>query len=94
MRFPQIHLNGTSGATLLAEYQHAIFTLGSAISALEAVTVHGRDYYVQNTATGPDASVQAMNEHRARLNQLRGVLRELISIESSIQGQIEQRKTS
>jgi hypothetical protein len=94
MRYPTIHLNGTNGRVLLKEYTAAGNLLGATILALEAVTVHGRDYYVQNTATDPDASCEAMDEHQARLRKLRDVYTDLVLITGEIQSQLEYRQVS
>ena len=48
MMIPTIHLNGTSRDALLSELESAYIAMQSAIKALSAVTVHGRDYYVQS----------------------------------------------
>ncbi len=47
MRVPTIHLNGTSGSTLMDEYLAAYEALVKARDAVLTITVHGRDYYVQ-----------------------------------------------
>lgn len=92
MQHPRIHLNGTDGKVLLDEYHTAIEALQSAIMALERVTVHGRDYYViARPAGAPDPSCVAMDEHRARLNKMREVVRDLVSIASNIQRQLVER---
>jgi hypothetical protein len=91
MIYPRIHLNGTGGETLLNEYGDAIEQLTDALYALQQVTVHGRDYYVQATATGPDPSSVAMDEHRARIKSLQGVLAELTAIYSNLGEQLCER---
>jgi hypothetical protein len=94
MIFPRIHLNGTNGRALYNDYKSAIEVLGDAIYAVEQITVHGRDYYVQATATGPDPSCVAMDEHRARITQLRNVYRDLTTIAINLQEQLFERKQS
>lgn len=94
MRIPTIHLNGTSGETLRSEYFAAATAVGKAIDALSMVTVHGRDYYVQNTATSADASCEAMNEHRERINTLKKVRAELHAILDDIDDQLRARNAS
>lgn len=93
MQFPRIHLNGTDGQQLLDEYHAAIAAVQSAIMTMERVTVHGRDYYViARPAGAPDPSCVSMDEHRARLNKMRDVVRDLVSIAANIQAQLNERK--
>lgn len=79
MRYPTIHMNGTGYETLNREYMNAHKALGDALVALEAVTVHGRDYYVQD-GIGGDAISQAYAEHQARVLALVRVKLDLMKI--------------
>lgn len=76
MKLPTIHLNGTPLDHLMLEVEEAVSSLRSAIDKLSAITVNGRDYYVQ----GPDAYSVAAGEHGARQEKLHSVLGELIQM--------------
>jgi hypothetical protein len=76
MRFPTIHLNGTSFETLNREYLAAYFAVDAALDALGEVTVHGRDYYVQEG----NAVSEAIEEHRERLRALEKIKSDLVQI--------------
>jgi hypothetical protein len=69
MMHPTIHLNGTGRQTLSREYGAAVEALRAALTALDELTVNGRDYYPQ----GPSAVQQAIEEHRARYRQVQAV---------------------
>ena len=68
---PTVHLNGTSRAELLREYENAIRGVRDAIAAVEGAAPHGRDYYLNGTLT------QAQREHASRVARLVTVQREL-----------------
>ena len=87
MMIPTIHLNGTSGTALLAELQEATDALRRAIHAVQQVTCHGRDYYVQ----GPAAYPQARHEMDARLAALSQVERDLFDMAQAVFDQQEAR---
>jgi hypothetical protein len=76
MRFPTIHLNGTDFETLNREYLAAFFGVDAALDLLSNVTVHGRDYYVQEG----NAASEAMEEHRERLRALEKIKADLVKI--------------
>lgn len=80
MQFPLIHSNGTSAQTLNAEYKIAIRAVQAAIDALDAVTVHDRDYY----PLGAGAAYRASSEHHARRQKLIAVKVELEDIWQNI----------
>ena len=60
LTLPTVHLNGTGGDTLLAEYDHAADKFGEFVAAWCAITHHPRDYYVQ----GEGAFLAAQAERR------------------------------
>ena len=76
MRFPSIHMNGTGFKTLNEEYRTAYNAVDGALKALQKVTVHGRDYYIQQG----DAASEAYAEHHERLRALEKVKSELTTI--------------
>jgi hypothetical protein len=80
MMSPTIHLNGTSRQELLDGYVVTLSAVCDAIIALGKTYPNGRDYYVQ----GPDATHNAMEEHRARLQRLISVRDELNEIAEAI----------
>ena len=92
---PTIHLNG-SGESLMREYQAAATALGDAIKAVRAVTVHGRDYYVQDGPGfgGPfgPAYTRARQEHVARIVRLQDVYDELGAITMDLIDQVGDRR--
>jgi hypothetical protein len=66
---PTIHLNGTSGQDLKAEYYAAFEAIEAAVEALAAATLHARDYYVQSA----DAYYQAREQRAEAFDKLRQV---------------------
>ena len=87
MRFPTIHLNGTSYTALHTEYMEAYEAVRAAIDALQKVTVHGRDYYVQEG----NAASEAYAEHHERLRALEKVKSDLEKIIINLINQKETR---
>ncbi len=77
---PTIHLNGTSRDALLEAYCDAIQALHAAGRKLAATYPNGRDYYPQKAG----ALGIAINQHEARMNKLREIIRELNTIAESI----------
>jgi hypothetical protein len=73
---PTVHLNGTGRETLLKEVVDAAHAVDAAWTALAAMTVHARDYYLQ----GPNALRQAEREHRERLEAIRAVYDDLLAL--------------
>jgi hypothetical protein len=74
--FPTIHLNGSDGETLLAQYLAALKALQAAAAAHDAASPNARDYYVQ----GPDAYAAAREEHVNRAQRLASITAELEAI--------------
>ena len=66
---PTIHLNGTSGASLKAEYYAAYEAIDAAVEALAAATCNARDFYPQ----GADAYYKAREERAEAFDKLRQV---------------------
>jgi len=81
LKVPTIHLNGTARDLLVEEYGNALSALEKARQALRAITVHGRDYYVQDT---PRAIDFAIAEHAHRINRVQDVELEIQEILSKI----------
>ena len=70
---PTIHLNGTSGASLIEQNRLARTVLRTAITALQEARPHPRDYYPQ----GELVFGHAQSEHKSRMERLESVLYEL-----------------
>ncbi|NBT35917.1 MAG: hypothetical protein EBT03_10355 [Betaproteobacteria bacterium] len=87
MRHPTIHLNGTAAEVLYNLHCEAYDALRRALSALEAASPNGRDFYPQ----GSHAIGEAMNEHGARVSRLLSVMRELDELRESIADAREER---
>jgi hypothetical protein len=83
MMIPTIHSNGSGKAALLDELHEAGVALDKAIEAVQQVTVHGRDYYVQ----GPAAYTQAREEMDRRLSALRQVQDDLFCMYAALDAQ-------
>jgi hypothetical protein len=66
---PTIHLNGTSGQDLKAEYYAAYEAIERAVEALAAATLNARDFYVQSA----DAYYQAREQRAEAFDKLRQV---------------------
>lgn len=73
---PLVHLNGTSCADLLGQYQEAINALMVAETALVETAPNARDYYPQ----GDDAFLRATVEHGRRLTRLTSIKDEIETI--------------
>jgi hypothetical protein len=86
-QFPQIHLNGTGGPQLLAEYMAAMEAVQHAIDVVGAATCHGRDYYTISS----EAASTAFAERAARLVALEKVRSELEAIALDLNRQIDDR---
>lgn len=80
MQFPQVNINGTSRGALIQQLTDAYSALTDAISALSAMSPHGRDYQ-----TLPDGSwLTARKEHDARIEAVVKVRDEIAAIFESI----------
>ena len=79
---PSVHINGTSKQALLEDLTHAGHAIVQAISALQMVAPHGRDYYPQ----GSDALRVATSEHLARIQKLQDILSEIAYIADKVAG--------
>jgi len=87
MRFPTLHLNGTSSETLLTGYLEARAAVVVAQAALRSMEFNARDYYPQ----GPDAWREASNEASLRYQKLDDVANDLLVIAEEVQRQAEER---
>ena len=76
LKVPTVHLNGTSGKVLYEQYIAVGRSLGLTLRAMEEASPNARDYYVQ----GEGAYAEAMKEHMARVDVLRGVGKEIDTI--------------
>ena len=88
MKFPTIHLNGTSGDVLFEQLANAIGALRSAAVEMDKAAPNGRDYYPQ----GPHALREAMEEHDARIVRLLAIKKELEEICENVGDQIASRQ--
>lgn len=84
---PLVHLNGTSGETLLDENRAAAQAVRAAIDALRAASPNARDYVID-----PSAFPKARDEHRARLEALHVVAVDLDYIGIRIADQLNARR--
>jgi hypothetical protein len=73
LKFPTVHINGTSKQELLEQYISACTALRNALVTLSSIYPNGRDYYPQ----GPNAIHEAMEQHSNRMAKLRAVLAEI-----------------
>lgn len=84
MKVPTIHLNGTARADLVREYTAAYDAVRNAVTLLRGVTVHGRDYYLQDRAAQRAGLAQpfiiAQQEHCDRITALVAVADDLSAI--------------
>lgn len=72
---PSIHLNGTSRATLLADYKAAYEKLHSFSRSFRSIEFNARDYYVQ----GPDAFAKARTERGIMEHKIDSLMQYLIA---------------
>jgi hypothetical protein len=77
---PVVNINGTSAKNLLEEYRAAGHALRTAIEAVSAMTVHGRDFQ-----TAPEGLYQkARAEQVERLRKLQDVLKEVEAMHMAV----------
>lgn len=81
---PTIHMNGTGGKTLLAEYSAAAKAVQDAIKILGQATLNGRDFYPQ----GPHAFEDARDQRIEMDKSLESVLEALQAIRIGIMDQL------
>lgn len=74
MRFPTIHLNGTSPVSLADDISIAREKIDETIEAMAKASPNARDYYVQ----GPGAFDQADDEHMERMKKLHSIKEDLV----------------
>lgn len=87
---PTIHLNGTSGARLLADLNESRTAARKLIDTLGEAAPNARDYYPQ----GPDAFGKARAAHCERVKAVTLVLDELDEIHSHLVDVTEERRRS
>ena len=80
---PMIHLNGTSRLALLEEYRAADQAIREAISCVQAITVNGRDFHLQDL----QAFKLAQAQHQQRLADLDIMLNQIDEIWNAINEQ-------
>ena len=80
MKFPTVHLNGTSAKDLYADNENAYNAVREAVEALTKAAPNGRDYYVQEAG----AFYVAQDEHFDRMKRLQSVQAELEAILESV----------
>ena len=69
LTLPTVHLNGTAGKDLLADYLKARNAVRDATKAVESIAPNGRDYYPQ----GADVFPAAMREQESRVARLKEI---------------------
>jgi len=85
MMIPTVHLNGTHGPNLLDQVTDASQAAWKLMKALENMSPHGRDYYVQS----PSAFKQAQMEHEDRYKLVKSLLDELEQLAEGIADQLD-----
>ena len=88
MQKPLVHLNGTSGESLLSGYVHVRATLTKGIEALHGAAPNARDYY----PLGDDAFSAARREHEDRTRRLMSVLEEIHELAEHVQDAMDARR--
>ncbi len=87
---PMIHLNGDTKQTLQTNLINASRAIGKAMDALRETLPHGRNYYMiltdgETPCTYTNAYRQARSEYVARMESLRKVNDELLTIFGAIE---------
>ena len=70
---PMVHMNGTSRTALFDGYYRALQAVQDAMIVVRECAPNGRDYY----PLGGDAILRAMDEHKARVQKLYDISKEL-----------------
>lgn len=83
MNVPTVHLNGSSKEELLGQVLDAAHAVDAAIRKLADAAPNARDYYPQ----GAEVIISAQQEHRARIEQVSEVYRDLLSLYEQIDEQ-------
>lgn len=81
---PTIHLNGSNAELLKSEYMAAYNTAQELLSALKAIDLNAREYYLQPE---PDAFDYARQQSSAHYNAVMNIRKELATIIMAIQEQ-------
>lgn len=76
MQLPLVHLNGSSRDSLRVQYENAARAVNDALRALDDSAPNARDYY----PLSPAAYEAARREHAARVDKVRSVHEELLSL--------------
>lgn len=84
MTKPTLHLNGTAGEDLLAQYNAAHTAVQAALEALCKAAPHGRDYYPQDMFRDGLTFFQAQEQHEERRRKLVSVLVELDELRTHV----------
>lgn len=83
-QLPFIHLNGSSRAALLEQYDQARRAVSGARRVVEAASPNLRDYYPHPDGEG--AYKRALAEHASRVERLAAVAEELHAICEHLEG--------
>jgi hypothetical protein len=89
MKFPTIHMNGTSGKDLLEQNLAVQDALRQLLVAMANAGPNGRDYYVQLQQDGFNV---AQDEHHARLAKVRELFTDYDQLVENISDQIDERE--
>lgn len=84
--YPVLNNNGTDGDDLLKELNAAVNAVDQAISRLNDLTVHGRDF--QTVPGGTEMFNQYRAQHVERARALRTVYNELITVRYNVYSQL------
>lgn len=73
MPAPTINLNGSRGSDLLKEYENASKALDDACKAIQAITVHGRDYDASGWRQATEAKLRLLKSIEASRLEIESV---------------------
>lgn len=85
MKYPTVHLNGTSGEALFEQNYEASKAIREALEVLREAAPNGRDYYPQ----GPGAFEQAVTEFRKQSKTLYDAQKYFEAIALNVQDQMD-----